>query len=205
MRHANKTITSLLLAAFVVALNGCSETGPVLKHSVDGSAGAAGHDAPVDAADQDAVSGACPAQLPTSIGSGPPCTGTTICEYGQATCCGISSSAYTCKCQDGTFWCSMTVECNFFCPEAGTDGTSGAGGAGGNGDGGVQTVHNEGQSCDDGLGCTPGLVCKAIGDPCPTYPNCNICYLPCGTDGGCPSNYRTCFPPSGQGGNVCLK
>lgn len=72
------------------------------------------------------------------------------------------------------------------------------------GDGGVASPHAEGESCDDGQGCTTGLVCKAIGDPCPTYPNCKVCYLPCQTGGICPNN-RICFPPSGQGGDVCLK
>lgn len=66
-------------------------------------------------------------------------------------------------------------------------------------------VHAEGDSCDDGLACTSGLVCKAIGDPCPTYPSCKVCYLPCGAGGTCPSGYRFCFPVSGQGGDVCIK
>jgi hypothetical protein len=72
-------------------------------------------------------------------------------------------------------------------------------------DAAVAAAHHEGQSCDDGLGCDPGLVCKGIGDPCPTYPSCKVCYLPCGDGGVCPVGYRTCFPPSGQGGDVCLR
>jgi hypothetical protein len=70
-------------------------------------------------------------------------------------------------------------------------------------DGGASSPHSQGQSCDDGLGCTAGLVCKAIGDPCATYPNCKVCYLPCQSDGGCPGNY-SCAPTSGQGGDVCI-
>jgi hypothetical protein len=72
------------------------------------------------------------------------------------------------------------------------------------GDGGVDgPLHARGDSCDDGIGCTSGLVCKAIGDPCPTYPKCKRCYLPCGNGGACPAAER-CVPPTGQGGNVCL-
>jgi hypothetical protein len=63
-------------------------------------------------------------------------------------------------------------------------------------------VHAAGEACDDGLGCTSGLVCKAIGDPCPTYPKCNRCYMPC-NGGACPFGLR-CVPPVGQGGDVCL-
>lgn len=64
-------------------------------------------------------------------------------------------------------------------------------------------AHALGDSCDDGRGCADGLVCKAIGDPCPTYPKCNRCYRPCGDGGACPATER-CFPPVGQGGNVCI-
>jgi hypothetical protein len=38
--------------------------------------------------------------------------------YGQASCCGIPSSAFTCQCQQGTFSCFQTVECNFVCPDS---------------------------------------------------------------------------------------
>jgi hypothetical protein len=65
-------------------------------------------------------------------------------------------------------------------------------------------LHHEGESCDDGAGCDPGLVCKAVGDPCPTYPRCSVCYVPCGDAGTCPPGYRTCIPPTGQGGDVCI-
>jgi len=63
--------------------------------------------------------------------------------------------------------------------------------------------HVLGERCDDGRGCDPGLVCKAVGDPCPTYPKCNVCYRPCGDGGACPAQ-QICFPPVGQGGNVCF-
>jgi len=65
------------------------------------------------------------------------------------------------------------------------------------------SAHALGESCDDGRGCTTGLVCKAVGDPCGTYPKCNVCYRPCGVGGTCPTGQR-CFPPVGQGGNVCF-
>jgi hypothetical protein len=71
-------------------------------------------------------------------------------------------------------------------------------------DAAVANAHAEGESCDDALGCVTGLVCTGVGDPCPTFPNCKVCYLPCGPGGVCPSDYRTCIPPSGQGGNVCI-
>jgi hypothetical protein len=59
------------------------------------------------------------------------------------------------------------------------------------------------EACDDGRGCDPGLVCKAVGDPCPTYPKCKVCYRPCGDGGACPAQ-QICLPPVGQGGNVCI-
>jgi hypothetical protein len=67
------------------------------------------------------------------------------------------------------------------------------------------TQYEEGDSCDDGLACAAGLLCTSVGDPCPTYPNCKVCYVPCGPGGLCPSGYRTCIPQYGQGGNVCIK
>jgi hypothetical protein len=74
------------------------------------------------------------------------------------------------------------------------------------GDAGVdgQSVHHEGEACDHGACCDPGLVCKAVGDPCPTFPRCSVCYVPCVDAGTCPPGYRTCIPPSGQGGDVCI-
>jgi len=52
---------------------------------------------------------------------GTACSGTAICHYGTATCCGITSSAYTCPCASGSFNCYITTECNFVCPDAGRD------------------------------------------------------------------------------------
>jgi hypothetical protein len=63
----------------------------------------------------------CPAQMPTP-GSSSACTGSTVCEYGQSTCCGVMDSFMTCTCRDGMFDCVQTVECNFVCPDAGGGG-----------------------------------------------------------------------------------
>jgi hypothetical protein len=60
--------------------------------------------------------GGCPAQRP---GTAQACTGSATCTYGTAVCCGVTTSAYTCRCQAGSFVCSMTTECNFVCPDAG--------------------------------------------------------------------------------------
>jgi hypothetical protein len=62
----------------------------------------------------------CPAQMPNNMGAA--CTGSTVCEYGQSTCCGMTYSFMTCTCRDGTFDCVQTVECNFVCPDAGSGG-----------------------------------------------------------------------------------
>jgi hypothetical protein len=70
----------------------------------------------------DAPSG-CPAQLPIS---GVACQGSLACSYGQTTCCGRSSSAWTCTCSGGSFLCAQTVECNTVCP--GQDAASGVDG-----------------------------------------------------------------------------
>ncbi len=88
---------------------GCSGS-PSPGGSSDG-----GRDRPADVAG-DAPAG-CPAQLPSPAGAA--CTGSGICTYGSATCCGVTTSAYTCRCQAGGFVCSMTNECNFICPDAG--------------------------------------------------------------------------------------
>jgi hypothetical protein len=70
---------------------------------------------PTDAAPETGNDQSCPAQQPKD---GDACTGTSHCGYGHATCCGVSSTANTCVCQQGHFSCSMTVECNFVCPDA---------------------------------------------------------------------------------------
>jgi hypothetical protein len=65
--------------------------------------------------------------------------------------------------------------------------------------------HKEGEACDDGLACVAGLVCKAVGDPCPTYPNCKTCWVPCDSAG--PNTCavgQSCIAPHGQGGDVCI-
>jgi hypothetical protein len=80
--------------------NGGSSTDAGLDAHADGGAG-------------------CPTQQPRDVDT---CTGSLICQYGHATCCRIASSATTCKCQQGTFSCFMTVECNFVCPDAGAGG-----------------------------------------------------------------------------------
>jgi hypothetical protein len=95
---------SLLLAVSVFAV-GCNDSGA----KTDGGADGSGVDGPPS----------CPAQLP-SVGTA--CSGSTVCEYGQATCCGITHSFMTCTCSSGTFDCVMTVECNFVCPDAGGGG-----------------------------------------------------------------------------------
>jgi hypothetical protein len=70
----------------------------------------------VDASTHDAAQPGCPADQPSD---GTACTGSLKCEYGQSTCCGVTSSFTTCQCQPGGFSCAMTVECNFVCPDAG--------------------------------------------------------------------------------------
>jgi hypothetical protein len=134
-----------------------------------------------------------------------------------STSCAISLGPSTCGCVNHQ--CSTASACIVqgsglcpYCPNGYLKGATGcetcqcAGGDGGadardaSGDGGP---HALGEPCDDGLGCTSGLVCKAIGDPCPTYPKCNRCYRPCGDGGACPFAQR-CVPPVGQGGDVCI-
>ena len=79
-----------------------------------GGASDGGRNRPAD------VGGDAPAGCPTKLPSiGQACTGTESCTYGSATCCGVTTSAYTCRCQADSFVCSMTNECNFVCPDAG--------------------------------------------------------------------------------------
>jgi hypothetical protein len=54
----------------------------------------------------------CPVKQPEL---GATCSGAIMCEYGAASCCGVPSSALTCKCQGGTFSCTQTVERNVVC------------------------------------------------------------------------------------------
>jgi hypothetical protein len=130
-----------------------------------------------------------------------------------ATACAINLSPSTCGCVNHQ--CSSASACIVsgsglcpYCPFGYQKGATGcatcicAAGDGGT-DGLDGGLHALGDSCDDGVGCTSGLICKAIGDPCPTYPKCNRCYQPCGDGGACPAALR-CIPPVGLGGNVCL-
>jgi hypothetical protein len=165
------------------------------RGGVGGGGGVLDADAGSDG-QRDAASG-CPAQVPLSVGVA--CSGSTTCTYGQSTCCGISTSAYTCKCQGGTWSCSMTVECNFICPDAGSgDGSSGGAGAGGNGG---QTGGRGGAGGLGGIGggtggsggscsplCTGGMLCCS-------EPSHMV------TDAGLPGSYWVCAPPTG--GGVC--
>jgi hypothetical protein len=79
-----------------------------------------GADAAADAADG---SGGCPSQEPRD---GDPCSGSASCQYGHAVCCGMSYSQFTCVCQQGSYSCAMTVECNFVCQD-GSPGDAGGG------------------------------------------------------------------------------
>jgi hypothetical protein len=127
-----------------------------------------------------------------------------------ATSCAVSLGPSTCGCVNHK--CSADSACivsgSGLCPYCPFGYQTGATGCAtcicAAGDGGVDgPLHARGESCDDGIGCTAGLVCKAIGDPCPTYPQCKQCYLPCAANGTCPTAER-CVPPVGLGGNVCL-
>jgi hypothetical protein len=69
--------------------------------------------------------GACPSQRPMD---GTSCTGSPSCSYGHSTCCGMEYSAYTCKCEFGSFSCAQTVECNIICDAGPSDAESGGGG-----------------------------------------------------------------------------
>ena len=77
------------------------------------------HDgAPGDAASDGQPPG-CPSQQPSD---GTACTGSIVCQYGHSTCCGMSFSAMTCRCQPGGFSCAVTTECNFVCPDGSSSG-----------------------------------------------------------------------------------
>ncbi len=109
-----------------------------------GTGGTMGLDAGADAAT------GCPAQPPLSGGA---CSGPLTCSYGQASCCGITSSTWTCTCQGGSFSCSQTVECNFICP--GVDG--------GTADAALDAGHEDATSAVDASGV--GAACGGAGDP----------------------------------------
>ena len=80
-----------------------------------GAGGTVGGDAGPDSAPDGAPS--CPGQQPQD---GRDCGGTTlVCQYGHTSCCGISYSMTTCRCQPGGFSCATTIDCNFVCPDAG--------------------------------------------------------------------------------------
>jgi hypothetical protein len=96
------------------ALIAACSSGGSTSGSMTPDAASAG-DAQNDGTAQDAGAG-CPAQQP---GFSVTCSGSITCSYGQSTCCGITTSEFTCQCQHGSFSCSQTVECNFVCPEAG--------------------------------------------------------------------------------------
>jgi hypothetical protein len=131
-----------------------------------------------------------------------------------STACAIGLGPATCGCVN--HHCSRDSACIVpgsglcpYCPNGYLTGATGCptcqcvGGDAGLDAASDASPHALGDRCDDGAGCTAGLVCKAIGDPCPTYPNCKVCYQPCGDGGACPAALR-CFPPVGQGGDVCL-
>jgi len=127
-----------------------------------------GEDASVDAPTQ------CPAQVPVS---GDSCQGELICAYGQSTCCGITSPAWTCTCRSGSFLCAQTVECNIICasPDGGarTDASP---------DGGGSTV--------DVGSVSVGAACGGTGDPpCASGTYCEWSDNMCGTrtHGACAS------------------
>jgi hypothetical protein len=122
-----------------------------------------------------------------------PCAQTSDCPPNPAAAC-------VKNCSDGTNPCVLVCRASM-CVDRGCPGDVDAGVP----DAAQAPAHAEGDSCDDGLACAAGLVCTGVGDPCPTYPNCKRCYLPCQPGGVCPSDYRVCIPPSGQGGNVCIR
>jgi hypothetical protein len=101
--------------AIVLCWMGCSSNHPA--PAADGAPdSSAPSDAAVDRADGPAT--ACPPDQPAF---GATCVGTLSCAYGKASCCGFPSSDQTCTCQFGFFDCMQTVECNFICPDAGSD------------------------------------------------------------------------------------
>jgi hypothetical protein len=86
----------------------------------DGTAAEGAADATEDGATEDAADGSasCPSKQPRD---GDACTGSASCQYGHTVCCGMSYSQFTCTCQQGSFSCAMTVECNIVCSEGGSD------------------------------------------------------------------------------------
>ncbi|HEV3189368.1 MAG TPA: hypothetical protein VGY54_02665 [Polyangiaceae bacterium] len=148
-----------------------------------GSAGSSGTAGSPDAASASGSSGSvssgsssCPTAQPMD---GKACTGSTVCEYGHATCCGIASSFMTCKCQPGGFSCYQTVECNFICPGS-ADASSDADASGrasdtGAGDGAPGT------QCGAAAECMAGLLCCY---PCGVAGCHNQCMAP--VQGRCP-------------------
>ena len=130
----------------------------------------------------------CPASLP-AVGS-QACSGTTVCQYGHASCCGIASSFMTCKCQFGQFNCYQTVECNFACAGP-SDASSDADSSTHAPDTGV----GDGSSHANDTGAGDG----AVGTPCGVTSECAsglLCCYPCGIP-GC-HNQCTQVPQGGQ-------
>ncbi len=88
-----------------------------------GDDGALDMDGPQEGSDRSDASldggAGCPGVQP--FGATTACSGSLVCHYGSATCCGVQYSASTCSCQGGRFSCAQTIECNFVCPDAGTD------------------------------------------------------------------------------------
>jgi len=101
-RLSGATLVFGLVAIVVIAAACSSDTGS------GGPSDGGANDASADG-------GSCPNQRPSD---GAPCSGSTRCEYGHTTCCGLEYSLFTCRCQAGSFSCFMTVECNFICPDA---------------------------------------------------------------------------------------
>jgi len=148
--------------------NGSGAGGIVATGGRPGSGGRAGAgggsaaDAGVDA------SSSCPAQLPISGGA---CQGPLSCSYGQSSCCGYSSSAWTCTCLGGSFSCSQTVECNIICP--GHDASVGI-------DSGIDTSTERDTSSADSAGV--GAACGGPSDPpCTGFTFCDWPDNRCGT------------------------
>jgi len=111
----------------------------------------------------------CPAQLP---GSGGACQGTLSCSYGQTSCCGRSSSTWTCTCVGGSFSCAQTVECNIVC--AGQDAALGL-------DTGIDASAGRDVSSIDSSGV--GAGCGGPTDsPCTDFTYCDFPDNRCGSD-----------------------
>jgi hypothetical protein len=88
----------------------------------DATTEGASSDAAEDVASSDAAddgSASCPGKQPRD---GDPCSGSGRCQYGHTVCCGITYSQFTCVCQQGSYFCAMTVECNFVCSDGGDAG-----------------------------------------------------------------------------------